>query len=165
MMIAMIALMSFVTVTSAATTTSDVIAALKDSKIADTYITQAESYLSSVTVTSEQADAIIARIDNVKEIVGDRAKLSELSSTESEKVLAEFTAAAEVMDLTVTYQNNGHHVLTVKDASNNVVLSATNTNIIKQTGFDYSVVLYGMIALVLAVVSAFAARKFLAARG
>lgn len=161
LMTTVIAIMSFASVTSAATK-ADIVTALNNSHILNVYVAQAESYLNSVTVTSDQADQVIALINHVNATVGTKTKLSELTSVQKQSILTDFTAAGVVMGLTVVY-NSGNIV--VKNSSNQQVftVSTTTGNIIKQTGFDYSVVLYGLAILMLAGVSGLVIRKRLTA--
>jgi len=160
MVTTIIAVMSFTVVASAAAS-SDVIKVLNDSNIPDVYVSQAESYLNSVTVTQAQSDAIIARIKDVNAIVGDKTKLSELTLAQKQSVLNEFTAAGVVLDLKVVYDNGD---INVTDAQSNIVFNVPKAEIIKHTGFDYSIVLYGLALLMLACFAAFATRKVLANR-
>ena len=157
----MIALMSMTSVASAATKT-DIISLLNKSTVLKVYVSQAESYLNSRTITSAQADAIIARINSVNAIVGDKTKLSELTSPQKLAILNEFTAAGQVLDLVVTY-NSG--IVLVKESGTNgrTVFTVTypTADLIKQTGFDYSIALYGLAMILLAGVAGFATRKIL----
>ncbi len=156
---AVMAIMTFASITSAATK-SDIIQKLNDSSILNVYVTQAEAYLNSVTVTSTQADQIIAYIDSVNATVGNKTKLSELTSTQKQSILNDFTAAGVVMNLTVVYET-GNIVIT--DAEDREVFNVTypTANLIKQTGFDYSIILVGLGFLALAIASAFVSRKLL----
>ncbi|MHB1484479.1 MAG: hypothetical protein ACYCYI_07410 [Saccharofermentanales bacterium] len=151
MMTTIIAVMSISTISSAATK-SDIVTLLRNSHVLEVYVAQAESYLNSITVTSAQADAVIEHINNANAIVGTKTLLSELTSVQKAGILAEISAAAVHLNLTVTISSGS---LIVKDASMNVVYSVnlSSSDLIKQTGFDYSIILFGMAFLMLAGVA------------
>ena len=162
MMTTIIAVMSITTISSAATK-ADIISLLRSSHVLEVYVTQAESYLNSITVTSAQADAVIEHINNANAIVGTKTLLSELTSVQKAGILAEVTAAAAHLNLTVTISSGS---LIVKDASLAVVFSVNlaASDLVKQTGFDYSILLYGLAVLMLAGAAGFATRKALVSR-
>ena len=161
-MVMLMSVIGFTSITSAATT-ADIIQKLNDSAVLNVYVTQAESYLNSVTVTSEQADQIIAHIDAVNAIVGDKKKLSDLTSVQKQAILNEFTQAGVVMNLTVVYDSGN---ITITDSQERQIFNVTYpiANIIKQTGFDYSIILVGLSMLVIVIASAFVSRKLISSR-
>ena len=158
LLVVVIAVMSLVAYTGAATK-EDVISKLEDSNIAEVYVTQAESYLNSVTVTSDQADQIIAYIDSINETVGDKMLLSELTQDEKVSVLADFVAAGVVMDLTVSADVDGN--IEITNDAGQVVFSVNNANIIKQTGLNYNMTYLGLALIMVAAISAIGLRKAL----
>ena len=157
----MVAIMSLTSIASAATT-ADIVTLLNKSAVLKVYVSQAESYLNSRTITSGQADAIISRINSVNTIVGDKKKLSDLTSPQKLAILNEFTAAGLVLDLAVTY-NSGVILVKESGTSGRTVFTVAypTANLIKQTGFDYSIALYGFAMILLAGVAGFATRKIL----
>jgi hypothetical protein len=157
LMVIIISMMSFASFTSAATT-SDIINKLKSSSILKVYVTQADSYLKSITVTSEEADRILELIDEVLATVGDKVRLSRLNSRQKLAILEYFTEAGQVLDLEVVY-DDGDIVVTDKD--NNKVFYVNNADIIKHTGNNYDIALYGMAFLLLAGIAGVTTRKVL----
>ncbi|MHB1454505.1 MAG: hypothetical protein ACYCYM_11205 [Saccharofermentanales bacterium] len=149
----------FATAASAATV-SDVVAKLRDSNVKEVYVLAAESYLNTLTLTSAQCDEIITRINNTNAITGTREELSELTTAEKQAILVEFAAAGTALGLTVTVVDGD---VTVIDGEDRTVFYADGPDVVKQTGFDYSIVLYGLAALVLAAAITVALRKTRAA--
>jgi hypothetical protein len=140
---------------ASAATVADVIAALRDSNVKETYVLAAESYLNTKTLTSAQCDEIITRLDNVNDIVGDKMELSDLTLAQKQAILTEFAAAGTALGLTVTVVAGD---VTVMDGQTEVFY-ADGPDVVKQTGFDYSIALYGFGALVLAAAIAVALRR------
>ncbi len=157
-LVVLISVMSIVTFAGAATK-EDVISKLEASNIAEVYVTQAESYLNSATVTSDQADQIIAYIDSVNDTVGDKTQLSELTLAQKQSILADFTAAGLVMGLTVSADVDGN--IEVTNDAGQVVFSVANANIIKQTGLNYNMTYLGLALIMIAGIAAIGVRKAL----
>ena len=59
------------TVTAFAAPNDDVIQALKDAKIPQTYIIQAENYLKTTTLTAEQATAVRGQVAAAQKVMTD----------------------------------------------------------------------------------------------
>jgi len=156
LLVVVIAVMSIVAFAGAATK-EDVIEKLEDSNIAEVYVTQAESYLNSVTVTSTQADQIIAYINSINATVGDKTKLSELTLEQKKSILADFVAAGVVMGLTVSADVNGN--IEITNDAGQVVFSVNNANIIKQTGLNYNMTYIGLSLLLISAIAAVGVRK------
>ena len=140
---------------ASAATVTDVVAALRASNVKEVYVLAAESYLNSRTLTSAQCEEIILRINNVNTITGDRLELSELSLSEKQAILSEFAAAGTALGLTVSVVDGD---VTVMDGDDEVFY-ADGPDVVKQTGFDYSILLYGFGALALATAIAVALRR------
>ena len=157
LVIALVMIMAF-SITVLAASSSDIIQALKDANIPDVYISQTESYMVDKVVSSDTADAIIVHINNARSIANGETKLSKLSSDQRSAIIAEIIAAAKLLDLTASYTNQ---VITVKDGSENTVFTVSSDNAIKQTGYDYSIILRGLIIVTLAGVAAIATKKIL----
>ena len=155
----LVLLICFSTVASAATK-EDIVQALKDSKLKEVYVLQAESYLNEIDVTSEQAEAILQRIKNVNEIVGKETTLSKLTGEQKQKVLFEFTEAGKVLDLTVVYDAG---TILITDSEDKSVYMTQDADAVKQTGIDYTVILYGLGFILLAAGSTAVSKKFIKA--
>lgn len=127
----------------------DVLQELKDLEIFnDTYLLQAESYLARNPITSEQADKIIEKIQNVKTILGGKDSLSELTIDQKKEVFTEFYDAGMIIDLKVSF--DGKAVL-ITDSSERTVLLVDQGSAVKQTGHNYIILLYGAAALLCAL--------------
>jgi hypothetical protein len=61
--------------------------------------------------------------------------------------------------MTVSYADGA---INVRDASGELIITESFEGAVKQTGFDYSIILYGLVALVLAGASAVVVKKKLA---
>jgi competence protein ComGC len=157
LVVIVISIMSFASISSA-TTTSDIVHKLKSSKILKIYVTQAESYLHSRNISSVQADKIMALIDEVLATTGDKIRLSQLNSRQKLAILEYFTEAGQVLDLEVVY-DDGDIIVTDKD--NKQVFYVNKADIIKQTGYNYDIALYGMALLLLAGLAGVTTRKVL----
>lgn len=159
MMVTILAVMSFAPAINAATE-ADIVTTLKESNILNVYVTQVESWLTTVNVTSSQADQIIALINNVNATTGKKTKLTELTSAQKQSILADFTAAGVVVGLTVEYTAGN---ITVTNADSQKIFNVTypTANLIKQTGFDYNILMYGAALIVIAIAAALITRKTL----
>ncbi|MDO8686346.1 MAG: hypothetical protein Q7J78_06730 [Clostridiales bacterium] len=141
-----------------AATVNDIVAALKDAGVPEVYVTQAESYLNSRTVTSEQADAVIEHILNAKTIANGVTELSKLTVNQKTGILEEISQAVAQLDLTASFSNG---VITIKDADSNTVFSVSSSDVIKQTGYDYSPILVGLAILLIAGIAGVFVRRSL----
>ena len=140
----------------AAATVNDIVTALNGASVPEVYVLQAKSYLDSRTVSSAQADQVIVHINNAKAIAAGETKASKLTATQKSGILQEIIAAAAVLNLQATYAN---HTLTVKDSSNKIVFTVSSAEVIKQTGHDYSIALFGLGFLLLAAGAGFVLYK------
>ena len=150
--------MSFSAVVSAAPV-DDVIAALEEANVPEAYVEQARSYFAENPLTEEDAAAIIGYIEAAAAIADGKTKISELSGADRSAILAEISKAANVIDLTVSYDDGD---INVRDASGNLVFSESGAGAVKQTGFDYSIILFGLAGIVLAGSAAIVSKKKLA---
>jgi hypothetical protein len=149
-------------VTAFAAPNDDVIAALKEAKVPATYITSAENYLKTVTLTDAQASAIKTQVTKVNSIL-DAANVTDvtkLTQADKDKVIAAVTEAGKSIGLTVTVTktSNGALQIIAKDSTGAVVDTIT-TNAVKQTGANNMVLVAGAFVLVLAAGSVFAVRR------
>lgn len=135
---------------------------LNAKKVPAEYVTQAKNYFEKddVTVTADQATTIIANIDDAAQIaktagIKSADDLAKASTATIDAIVAKASAAAKVVDLTVSYDaKNG--TATVKDTKGNVV-ATTNVGT-KKTGADSTstiavVSFLGLAVAVLAVVT------------
>ena len=162
MILVVLLMVGGMTAAVSAATIQDVVDALTDGGVPEVYVLQAESYLEDRGLTSAEADQLLIFIDNAVEIADGETQLSKLTGAQNSAIFDEIKDAADLFDLTVTYDNE---VLNVKDESNQTVFTVSKENAVKQTGFDYSIVLYGLAFLFLAGVSGLViARKVLKGR-
>lgn len=135
---------------------------LNAKKVPAEYVTQAKNYFEKddVTVTADQATAIIANIDDAAQIaksagIKTKADLDKASAATIDSIVAKASAAAKVINLTVSYDAK-KGVATIKDTKGNVV-ATTNVGT-KKTGADSTstiavVSFLGLAVAVLAVVT------------
>lgn len=79
-----------------------------------------------------------------------------LTHSQDVAIYAEIAAAAQILNLTVTYDNT---TLRVKDSTGKTVFTISDSGIIKQTGYDYTIVLVGALLILLAAATAIFGRK------
>jgi hypothetical protein len=149
-------------VTALADSNEDVIKALKDAKMPETYIIQAENYLKTRELTAEEASAVKAQIV-VADKVLDNSKVKDvtkLSTADTNKILAAVKEAGKAVGLTinVSKQSNGKLEVVAKDKTGKAVV-AFASNQVKQTGFNDAVIYAGAFLIVLAAGSVYVLRK------
>lgn len=133
----------------------DVISALKGANVPAEYVTKAENYLKTHTITDAQAKGVIDQVNAAsdiakKENVTDLTKLSPAGKT---AVLNAVNAAAKEIGLTVNFAKNaaGQYVATFQDNKGQTVLASTaNEAQVKKTGSDSFVLVFGTMMIVLA---------------
>jgi glutamate synthase domain-containing protein 3 len=143
----------------AAATENDIIATLEATNLPANYVQQAKNYLMSHDVTAAQADQIIAHINNAQAIVtaSGSKSVNQLSDAERHAILAELSAAAAVLDMTVTVTSKE---VTFSGADGTVMATfPTKGNDVKQTGSNNVYLAGGITLLVAAVGSAVVAKK------
>jgi uncharacterized beta-barrel protein YwiB (DUF1934 family) len=88
----------------AAATENDIISTLEASSLPSNYVQQAKNYLRSNDVTVEEADQIIVHINNAQSVVNARGakSMNQLTKADKQAILAELTATAAVLDITVS---------------------------------------------------------------
>jgi len=157
-----VTIMTCAAVVSAASSQDDIITALQDAGVPDTYIATAEDYMaqSDITMTPAQVDSVIANIDNASAITGGEVKFSNMSADQKTQVIAEVGDAANTMGLSTSYDSTTG--LSISDSTGNVIVSiSADSGAVKQTGFDYTIVFAGLALIVLAGVSTIIVRKSL----
>ena len=157
MMLVILLMVGGMTAAVSAATLQDVVDALTEGGVPEVYVLQAEAYLEDRGLTEAEADQLLIYIGNAVTITAGEKQLSKLTAEQNSGIMQEIQNAADFLNLSVTYDNE---VLNVKDDSNQTVFTVSKEDAVKQTGFDYSIVLYGLAFLVLAgVVGVFAVRK------
>lgn len=136
-----------------AATEADIISALQAANVPAVYVSQAQSYLAANEVTAAQADEIIGYINDAKATAAGQTSLSKLTADQKNEILADVTAAAKVLDLKATY-NGVDHTIGITDTTGKLVIAVSSANAVKQTGYDYSLVLIGLLTVLLAGVIA-----------
>jgi len=150
-------LVASLAMTVSAATVADVVTALEGAGVPDVYVTQAESWLTSKGLSSAQLDGILVHINAAKTAAAGETKISELSSAQRIAIRDHVLAAATELGLTATYTNK---VLTIKDGTS-TVFQVSYTDAVKQTGYDYSIILIGLAVLAAAAAAALGVRKAL----
>ncbi|SHJ14320.1 hypothetical protein [Parasporobacterium paucivorans] len=101
------------------------------------YINMAETEMmkDGVDITATEASSINAQIDAAAAIVKAEgvSQLSQLSNSAKTQIVDKTSAAAAVVDYSVTY-NTSSDILTIKNSSGAVVATLSNSDIIKATG-------------------------------
>ncbi len=140
----------------------DVIQALKDAGVPETYIIQAENYFKTTELTQAEADAAIVQINIVNDILEDAKveDLTELSDAEKQQVLAAVMDAGEAINLEVQVKKNsdGTYTISAVDESGDEVAVFTSDEV-KRTGGDYTLLFMGAGLLLLAIGSTFVIKK------
>lgn len=157
LVIALVLVMSF-SISASAATVNDMLQALRDAGVPEVYVLQTESYLADKTLSSATIDAVLVHINNAKTIAAGETKLSMLDSSQKNDIMIEINAATALMGMTVQYVDQ---TLTVKDSTGNIVGILSLEDAIKQTGYDYSLLLYGFVLLALTGSTAIITKKVL----
>lgn len=150
--VVMIVILGLSTAASAATL-SDVVTALNNAEVPAVYVSQAEAYFNANPITSAQADSLIAHINAAAKIANGETSMTKLTGTQVSEILDEVSGAAKVVGLTAAY--SGDETVGIFDSTGKLVFaiaktSTPATSAIKQTGFDYSMVLAGLAMMLLA---------------
>lgn len=124
------------------------------------YINQAESYMKTNDVTTEQVAAINSEIDSVKQVMKDNKikSIADIKGSVASDVFAHAQKAAGVVG--VTLKVNADKTVTVSDKDGKVIFTA-DKGVIKNTGDDYSMmfVMTGAFALILVGAGVVASKK------
>jgi len=157
-LVILVTMMTCAAVVSAATE-SDIITALKSAGVPASYIASAESYLakSDVVLTAAQSDAIIVDINDAVAIAAGQKSYSKLTGDQKSKIAAEITDAAKILGMTTSYSSTAG--LSIIDSTGKVLITVNTEDAVKQTGFDYTIVIVGLALIGTAGVSAVVIRK------
>ena len=108
----------------AAATEIDIIKTLVSSSLPSNYVQQAKNYLRSNDVTAEEANQVIDHINNAQAVVNARGakSVNQLTKADKQAILAELTATAAILDITVTVTSKR---VVFNDANGTVVATFT----------------------------------------
>lgn len=156
-MVILVTMMTCAVAVSAATE-SDIITALKSAGVPASYVATAESYVakSDVTLTAAQSDAIIADINGAVAVAAGETSYSKLTVDQKTKIAAYITDAAKILGMTTSLSTAG---LSIIDSTGKVLITVNTEDAVKQTGFDYTIVIVGLALIGTAGVSAVVIRK------
>lgn len=148
--------------TALAAPNDDVIQALKNAKIPETYIIQAENYLKTHELTQEEANAVIAQVDRAAEIMEEEGTkdVTKLSVEAKQEILQLVAEAGKAIDVKVTVkkQADGEFTISGTDVEGREIAIFT-TNEVKQTGIDHTTALAGAAMIIAAAVLFFVVKK------
>lgn len=148
--------------TALAAPNDDVIQALKDAKIPETYIIQAENYLKTHELTEEEVNAVMAHVEKAVEIMekSGTKDITKLTVEDKKQILELVADAGEAIGISVSVKKNSDGTYTVAgtDSTGNEVVNFT-TNEVKQTGINYMVLLAGIAVIIAAAGSYFLIKK------
>jgi ABC-type transport system substrate-binding protein len=137
--------------TSFAASNDDLIQALKDAKIPETYIIQAENYLKTRELTEDEANAVIANIEKAVEIMEEAGTkdITKLSAESKKEIIELVSDSGEAIGITVTIDklSDGTYSVVGTDSTGNEVVNFTS-NEVKQTGIDYTILFAGFILII-----------------
>lgn len=140
----------------------DVVKALKDAHVPNTYIIQAENYLKNNEITEEQASNIQTQIRKADEIMkaANTKDASELNEKDIQNVLQAVKDAGKVIDLdiNVTRKSNGNVSVVTKDSTGKVIVEFSTAEV-KQTGINNTILAIGGVLFLMAAGSFFVIRK------
>jgi hypothetical protein len=140
----------------------DVISSLRNAKVPETYIIQAQNYLKTTALTQDQSAAVIAEVSQAAAVVkvSGVKDLTMLNDADKNAILADIVAAGNSIGLTVnvTKESNGQFLVVAKDASGNSVVNFSS-NEVKQTGINNMLVFAGILMIILAAGSVFVLRR------
>ena len=140
----------------------DVIKALKDVHLPDTYIVQAENYLKNNELTESQASNVKTQINKAEDIMeaANTKDASDLSEKDIQNVLEAVKEAGNAIDLdiNVAKQSNGSISILAKDATGTVIADFSTAEV-KQTGINNTILAVGGLLFLMSVGSFFVIRK------
>lgn len=140
----------------------DVITALKNADVPESYIIQAENYLKNNTLTAAQADAVEVQITKAVDIMkaAGTKDVSKLSQADQNAIIQSIEAAGKEINLTIAVvkKSDGKIYVSAADADGKVVANFTS-NDVKQTGISSSVLFAGLLLIAAAAASAVVIRK------
>ena len=99
--------------------------------VADTYIGATVEYLQKVQITDDQLQAVNAKIDEAKALIGNETDLSKLDKETKESIKGLAQEAASTLGLKVSFGKNanGKTTATVTDANGKTILSLSSTDL------------------------------------
>ncbi|MCM1990516.1 LPXTG cell wall anchor domain-containing protein [Oceanirhabdus seepicola] len=140
----------------------DVIKALKDAHLPESYIIQAENYLKNNELTESQATSIKTQITKADDIMkaANIKDASDLNEEDTQRVLEAIKDAGKVIDLdiNVAKESNGNLSVVAKDSTGSVIANFSTAEV-KQTGINNTVLVVGGLLFLMSVGSFFVIRK------
>jgi hypothetical protein len=156
------AIMIGTSVTVFAAPNDDVITALKDAKVPQTYIIQAENYLKTTTITAAQATIVKTQINAAAEVAkaAGITDITKLSTADKDKLMANVTTAGKAIELNISFakQSDGKYALAATDKNGKSVINFSAKEV-KQTGADNTIIYLGALMIVLAAGSVFVLKR------
>lgn len=155
--VTLMTVLAFAAPVSAASAESDITAALKSAGVAQTYISQAESYMgqAGVDLTEAQITGIVQDINDAVAVAAGQKDYSKLTVDQKVKIAAEVAHAASLLGLTSRLDKDG---LSIIDASGKVLITVSSETV-KKTGADYSLVFAGVAVIAVAAISPILVKK------
>ena len=147
-----------------AATQADVVKALKGAGVPEVYVIKAENYFKTNTLTEAQSSAVVAEVNEAKDIV-QKAKATDfnnLSQKDKDAILDAVKSAASVANLNVNVSKDasGKVIVTLVDAKGQTVVSASANELdLKKTGNDSTVLVLGSFMVIAAAGSLLVVRK------
>ena len=99
--------------------------------VADTYIGATVEYLQKVQITDAQLQAVNAKIDAAKALIGNETNLSKLDSATKDSIKGLAQEAASTLGLKVSFGKNdkGTTTATITDANGKTILSLSSSDL------------------------------------
>lgn len=100
---------------------------LKALGVSDAYIGIAVEYLQKVELTSEQVNTVIAKAEEVIQLVGNQTDITKLDSATKSKIKSLAQEAAGVLNLSIAFDKDS---ITIKDAAGKQIVSVATDRVI-----------------------------------
>ncbi len=137
-------------------------------KYYDIYLGQAENILNSVEITDEQANELVAILNDANSIYVDKgASLEAYNSTEQAKAIEYFKEACDILDVTAVMENNtstahegdAYYKIYKNDGTLIGTVDGDPVKVTGGTSESFTMVFFGIAALAAAVASAVVIKK------
>ncbi len=131
-----------------------------------TYLGTVQNVLNQIEVTAEQADAVVALINEAKAVISDKgASLSDYLAEERALIIDYINEISDVLGLAVTFKASDSAVhegdMVAVITYNGAVLANVDGEVVKVTGGNASsTALFAILALAFAGVSVVATKKY-----
>lgn len=120
-----------------------------------------ERYLNAHPVTNEQADQIIAKVDEAVKLMNDAgvSNPAKLNKDQKEKLVSIAKDAASIAGATISYDSKNETVTVYYNGAVFDTVSVNSQKGLVQTGNDYSFVVYGIAGVAVIAVATLVIRK------